>query len=166
MHIISEEHTLRRPFTTGEKNGESSLFAIIFRQQSCRLPTAINWLQRATVLYKPVPTAVKYFFLQSQTKRRKYLKLVTVHAANNGWDVVFRRVLPYEVQAILVQNKYFEALQLCTHVVKAQHLGKSDYCVQSRRAVKSDSTLPESNTVRRITRANARVFKDANYFRI
>ena len=49
-----------------KKNSLSSVFAIIFRQQSCRLPTAINWHQRATVLYKPAPTVAKvlqYCFL-------------------------------------------------------------------------------------------------------
>ena len=59
-----------------------------------------------------------------------------------------------------------EGLKNCTHLVEAQHLDKSNYCTQSRRAVKSKNTLPVSNTRRRMTRAMRRFFRDANYFRI
>ena len=31
--------------------------------------------------------------------KRGVFKITTVHATNNGWDIVSRRVLPYEIQS-------------------------------------------------------------------
>ena len=73
----------------------------------------------------------------------------------------------FEGSTIRDSNKYGikqGGLKFGTHVVKAQHLGRSDYCTQSRRAVKSDDTLPKFNTRRRIIRGLRGVFRDANEY--
>ena len=60
-----------------------------------------------------------------------------------------------------------EEQNVCTHVVEARHLGISHYCTRSRRAVKNNNTLPESNTRKRIARITMRkIFRYANHSRI
>ena len=52
----------------------------------------------------------------------------------------------YKIQAILVQK----APQ---GIIQSKRIGGSDYCTQSRRAIKSDNALPESKARWLITRA-------------
>ena len=94
------------------------------------------------MLYKYAPTAAKLtvLFFHAISDEKGKLFIITTHTANNAWGIISQGTIlkePYEI--LDIQNKYLlEAIQFCT---------------QNERTVKSDNTLPESNTRWRITRA-------------
>ena len=154
-YSLKEKVVFKRCFHSFSQSSQAGYLRLLtgFNQsQSCREFT----FQYKGLLYcislRLRQQSLKYFFLCDLKPKGEIVLIITAHAANNGWDIFSRRILPYEIQTKLVQNRYFEALQLCTHEIKAQYLGRSNYCTQNRRVVKTDNTLPELKTRKQIAR--------------
>ena len=100
---------------------------------------------------KLAPTAAKLtVFFSCNPRRERKLICIAIHAANNGRDIVSRRVPTKR------DSRYTKKVPTGHYsfvLVQSERIGGSDYCTQRRCAVKSDTTLPESNTRWRIARA-------------
>ena len=92
--------------------------------------------------------------MQSQTKGYIVCSIPT-QAANNGWDIFSRRV-PYYIRfkkykTSSYSNYRFEALNSFV-LMQSDRSIYENQTTESRRVIKSDTTLSKSNTRRRIRR--------------